>query len=87
MAKLDGKSQSVMIPPVLADYLEVLVGQRVVAGNFPLAHREMCFEEFRPLCSGQQFVCWNAAKFTYQPAFQGACTALPWRCVGYRRHR
>jgi hypothetical protein len=37
-----------MIPPVLADYLEVLVGQRVVAGNFPLAHREMCFEEFRP---------------------------------------
>jgi hypothetical protein len=26
MAKLDGKSQPVMIPPVLADYLEVLVG-------------------------------------------------------------
>lgn len=26
MAELDGKSQPVMIPPVLADYLEVLVG-------------------------------------------------------------
>ena len=61
MAKLDGKSQPVMIPPVLADYLEVGVGQRVVAGNFSLAHREMCFEEFRPLCSGQQFVCWDGA--------------------------
>ncbi len=50
-----------MIPPVLADYLEVLVGQRVVARNFSLVHREMCFEEFRPLGSGQQFVRWNGA--------------------------
>ena len=56
MAKLDRKSQPVVIPPVPADYLKVLVGQRVVAGNISLAHREMRFEKFRPLCGGQQFV-------------------------------
>ena len=99
MAKLDGKSQPVMIPPVSADYLEVLVGQRVVAGNLPLAHRKMRFEKFRPLCSGQQFVRWNGAapdsgggvqsSKIYLPAdfFKVPDTALLWRHAGSRRHR
>lgn len=87
MAKLDGKAEPVMIPPVAADYLGVLIGQRVVAGNFPLAHRKMRFEKFRPLCSRQQFMRWNGAapdsgggvqssKINYQQPFQGADTAL-----------
>jgi hypothetical protein len=52
MAKLDGKPQPVVIPTVVADYLEVLVGQCVVAGNFALAHQKMRFEKFRSLRGG-----------------------------------
>jgi hypothetical protein len=61
MAKLDGKTEPVMIPPVMANDLEILIGERVVAGNLPLSHRKVRFEKFRPLCSGQQFVRWNGA--------------------------
>ena len=98
MAKLDGKSEPVMIPPVMANDLEILIGERVVAGNLPLSHRKVCFEKFRPLCSGQQFVRWNGATpdsgggvqsswFIYPPTFQGDDTALLGIRAGYRRHR
>jgi hypothetical protein len=50
-----------MIPPVMANDLEILIGERIVAGNPPLSHRKVRFEKFRPLCSGHQFVRWNGA--------------------------
>jgi hypothetical protein len=38
MAKLDGKAEPVMIPPVMANDLEILIGERIVAGKLPLSH-------------------------------------------------
>ena len=61
MAKLNGKAEPVMIPPVSANDLEIFIRQCIVAGNLPLPHRKMRFEKFRPLCSGEQFVRWNGA--------------------------
>ena len=52
MAKLDGKAETVMIPPVMANDLEILIGERIVAGNLPLSQRKVRFEKFRPLCGG-----------------------------------
>ena len=98
MTKLDGKAEAVMIASVTTNYLEVLIGERIVAGNLPLSHRKVRFEKFRPLCSGQQFVRWNGAtpdsgggvlslKFIYPQLFQGADTASLGIHAGYRRCR
>ena len=48
-----------MIPPVMANDLEFLIGKHIVAGNLPLSHRKVRFEKLRPLCSAQQFVRWK----------------------------
>ena len=98
MAKLDGKAEPVMIPPVMANDLEILIGEGIVAGNLPLSHRKVRFEKFRPLCGGQQFVRWNGAApdsgggvplswFIYPQLFRGDDTALLGIRAGYRRHR
>jgi hypothetical protein len=50
-----------MIASVTTNDLEILISERIVAGNLPLSHRKVRFEKFRSLCSGQQFVRWNGA--------------------------
>ena len=98
MAELDGKAEPVMIPPVMANDLEIPIGERVVAGNLPLSHRKVRFEKFRPLCGGQQFVRWNGAApdsgggvqlswFIYPQLFRGDDIALLGIRAGYRRRR
>ena len=72
MAKLDGKAEPVMIPPVMANDLEILIGERIVASNLPLSHRKVRFEKFRPLCGGQ----WPAS----EPAAPGASRTLGEDC-------
>jgi hypothetical protein len=86
-----------MVPPMAANDLEILIGERIVAGNLPLSHRKVRFENFRPLCSGQQFVRWNGATpdsgggvpstFIYPRLFQGADTASLGIYGGCRRHQ
>ena len=61
MAELDGKAEPVMIPPVMANDLEIPIGERVILGDLPLSHRKVRFEKFRPLCGGEQFVRRNGA--------------------------
>jgi hypothetical protein len=92
-----GKAEPVMIPSVMANDLEIPIGERVVAGNLPLSHRKVRFEKFRPLCGGQQFVRWNGAapasgggvssRFIYPQPFRGGDTTLLGIRAGYRRHR
>ena len=91
------KAEPIMIPTVMANGLEILIGQRVVSGNLPLSHRKVRFEKFRPLCGGQQFVRWNGAapdsgggmssRFIYPHPFRGDDTTLLGKRGGYRRHR